>query len=217
MKGFGKRRKTGVILIFTAVLLLLSLVLLEIRIVPIVRSAAKAASVNIAETAVNEAVEEVLSQEGVTYENLCNITYNSANQLTSLSIDPVKINTLKSRISLHIAEKVSDIGNHEIRIPLGTLLGSELFSGRGPGLKFYVTLSANAVTDFSSKFESAGINQTRHQIMIDVTANIYVLSSKGNSGQVTVKTSVCAAETLVVGEVPQFYAGLDSVGTITQK
>lgn len=217
MKGFGKRRKTGIALIFTAVLLLVSLLLLEIRIVPLVRNAAKIASVNLAETAINEAVQEVLSEEGITYEKIANITYNSQDEITSLSIDPVKINTLKSKISLHIAEKISGIDNEEIELPLGTILGMELFAGRGPKLKFYTSLSGNAITDFSSKFESAGINQTRHQIMINVTSDIYIISSKGSAGKVTVSTSICAAETLIVGEVPQFYAGLGSAEIITQK
>lgn len=217
MKGFGKRRKTGVLLIFTAVLLLVSLVLLEIRLVPLVRNSAKIASVNLAETAINKAVQEVLSEEGVTYEKIANITYNSNGEITSLSIDPVKINTLKSKISLRIASKISSIDNKEIYLPLGTILGTELFAGRGPNLKFYTSLSGNAITDFSSKFESAGINQTRHQIMIDVTSNIYIISSKGSAGSITVSTSVCAAETLIVGEVPSVYAGIDAGGLITQK
>lgn len=217
MKGFGKRRKTGVALIFAAVLLLVSMVLLEIRLVPLVRNSAKIASVNLAEKAINEAVEEVLSEEGVTYDNISDITYNSQGEITSLSIDPVKINTLKSKISLRIAEKISGIDNKEISLPLGTILGTELLAGRGPSLKFYTSLSGNAVTDFSSKFESAGINQTRHQIMIDVTSDIYIISSKGNAGKITVSTSVCAAETVIVGDVPQFYAGLGSAEIITQK
>lgn len=217
MKGFGKRRKTGFALIFTAVLLLVSLLLFEIRIVPLVRNSARIASVNLAETAINEAVQEVLGEEGVTYEKIANITYNSQGEITALSIDPVKINTLKSKISLRIAEKISGIDNEEIMLPLGTILGMELFAGRGPNLKFYTSLSGNAITDFSSKFESAGINQTRHQIMIDVTSDIYIISSKGSAGKITVTTSVCAAETLIVGEVPSVYAGIDAGGVITQK
>ena len=205
------------LLIFTAVLLLVSLVLLEIRLVPLVRNSAKIASVNLAETVINKAVQEVLSEEGVTYEKIANITYNSNGEITSLSIDPVKINTLKSKISLRIASKISSIDNKEIYLPLGTILGTELFAGRGPNLKFYTSLSGNAITDFSSKFESAGINQTRHQIMIDVTSNIYIISSKGSAGSITVSTSVCAAETLIVGEVPSVYAGIDAGGLITQK
>lgn len=217
MKGFGKRRKTGFALIFTAVLLLVFLLLFEIRIVPLVRNSARIASVNLAETAINEAVQEVLGEEGVTYEKIANITYNSQGEITALSIDPVKINTLKSKISLRIAEKISGIDNEEIMLPLGTILGMELFAGRGPNLKFYTSLSGNAITDFSSKFESAGINQTRHQIMIDVTSDIYIISSKGSAGKITVTTSVCAAETLIVGEVPSVYAGIDVGGVITQK
>lgn len=217
MNRFGKKRKTGIVMIFTAVLLLVLLTLFEIRVVPLVRNSAKIASVNLAEKAVNKAVEEVLSEEGVTYENIAAITYNSQGEITSLAIDPVKINTLKSKISLRIAEKISEINNEEFEIPLGTILGIEIFAGRGPNLKFYTSLSGNAVTDFSSKFESAGINQTRHQIMIDITSDIYIISSKGSAGKVTVSTSVCAAETLIVGEVPQVYANVGSDSVITQK
>lgn len=215
MRPLNRRRKLGVTMILTAVILLVSFFLVEMRVVPVVRKAVKVQAVNLAEKAINIAVNEVLADEKVSYDDIAKITYNSSGEITAVTIDSVKINSLKSKMSLRISEKISEIDNEEIYISLGTLSGIEIFSGRGPSLKFYTSLSGNASTNFQSKFESAGINQTRHQIMLLVSSDIYVMSSRGSAGKVNVNTSFCAAETVIVGKVPSVYAGFGD--KITQK
>lgn len=215
MRPLNKRRKLGVTLILTAAVLLISFFLVEMRVVPVVRKAVKVQAVNLAEKAINIAVNEVLAEEGVNYDDVAKITYDGGGNITSVSINSVKMNSLKSKLSLRISDKISEIDNEEINISLGTLSGIEIFSGRGPNLKFYTSLSGNASTNFQSKFESAGINQTRHQIMLLVSSDIYVMSSRGSAGSVRVETSFCAAETVIVGKVPSVYAGFGD--KITQK
>ena len=59
-------------------------------------------------------------------------------------------------------------------------------------------------TEVENRFESAGINQTRHRILLRVTAKMTVLIA-GYAAPASVSTEVCVAETVIVGSVPENY------------
>jgi hypothetical protein len=90
-------------------------------------------------------------------------------------------------------------------IPLGTLLGGDLFYGRGPGVTLKLTLSGNISADLKGSFESAGYNQTRHRMMLDISASVYTFLP-GMRATADVKTNVLVAETVIVGTVPAVVA-----------
>ena len=72
----------------------------------------------------------------------------------------------------------------------------------GPSLNLRVTLAGNVKADFKSTFESAGVNQTRHRIYLDVGTSVYSFLPGINS-TTDVNTDELVAETVIVGEVPQ--------------
>ena len=55
---------------------------------------------------------------------------------------------------------------------------------------------------FRSSFSQAGIKQTLHQIYLDVEVALMVMSPVGVL-EITVDTEVPAAQTVIVGTVPQ--------------
>ena len=57
------------------------------------------------------------------------------------------------------------------------------------------------LTDYENRFDSAGINQTRHQILLNMTMNVTAIVP-GYSVTTEVKTSYRLAETVIVGYVP---------------
>ena len=61
-------------------------------------------------------------------------------------------------------------------------------------------------------FTSAGINQTLHQIMLDVEVEITLLIPGGKT-ETRVDAAVCVAETLLMGQVPDTYLGLPAAGS----
>jgi sporulation protein YunB len=56
--------------------------------------------------------------------------------------------------------------------------------------------------DTTEAFESAGINQTRHRIVFQISAQVRIVQPM-LSTDITVKTDVPIAETIVIGNVPQ--------------
>ena len=111
---------------------------------------------------------------------------------------------MQSRIADEILRRLTEVSTSELEIPLGTLTGSALLAGRGPRLfvRMQAVGSANAV--FRNQFTSAGINQTRHQIFLDVDVYMSILLP-GMKTSTKVTNEIAVAETVIVGSVPDTY------------
>ena len=70
-----------------------------------------------------------------------------------------------------------------------------------------VLTAAVPTADFENVFTSAGINQTLHRIMLNVRVECTLLIP-GGTVDTAVEAQVCAAETLLVGQVPDAYLEL---------
>ena len=75
-----------------------------------------------------------------------------------------------------------------------------------------VLTAAVPKAEFSNQFTAQGINQTLHQIMLDITVDVTLLIPGGRA-ETNVTAQVCVAETLLVGEVPDTYLGLPATGS----
>ena len=87
-------------------------------------------------------------------------------------------------------------------------LQSELAAGKGPMVRVHILPIGTVETRVKNSLESAGINQSCHRIYICVRAELVVVTAA--TRQTTfVETEVCVAETVVVGNVPGYYADID--------
>ncbi len=158
---------------------------------------------------ISNAVFEELEQNGVTYDKLVSFEKDDAGQITALKTDSIEINRLKSRLSVVILEKLMEMDNAELAIPLGTLVGGGLFDGRGPLLHIRTLPTGSVRTEIENAISSAGINQSRHQIMLCVRADLSVITSF-SSFRADIDTYICIAETVIVGKVPDSYTYIDT-------
>ena len=155
----------------------------------------------------DKAVYKILNDNKINYENIVSLSNNDENQIKSLQIDTVKINSLKSQITAEIAKLLSNREEFILSVPIGTIIGNEYTVGRGPQLKIKMKLSAAVNTSFNSNFTGAGINQVLHQIVIKVDYNGYILIPWFKS---TFKesTNYIAAQTVIVGVVPDAFTNV---------
>ena len=158
--------------------------------------------------AVNDAVTAVLEREGVRYTDLMRVEKDSQGSIVSVEADTVKINALKASVTTEILTQLKKHQNMTVRIPTGTLLNGDLLTGRGPRIPVKISLSGAAATQMSSYFESAGINQTSHRLVMDITVTLYA-AIPGNDATTTLETSFIIAETVLVGKVPDSYTEVD--------
>ena len=200
---YDKKKRSLVIRICIALLIVffLALFLLEIKIKPVTRSIAMVQARSFAAAAINETVTEVLEEMQITPDSLEIVSVRDGGELASLSTNTVIVNKLKNMITLRVQQAISDIKNKRIEIPLGTVLGTEIWNGMGPGVPVYISLSGSVNSDFEEKLESGGINQTVHKLSVRVCADIQVIMPSG-SGSERVETTVLIGETVIVGKTP---------------
>lgn len=210
-----KAKKRLYVFSIVVISILIVFLILHAKIEPTIRTLATSQASNLATIEINNTVDEILREDEVTYNDLVKVEHGPDGSVTSVKSDIVKINTLKAKISDKCAKEIASIQDRKLAIPVGSLVGSDLFSGRGPNVNLYVTLSGDVETQVKNKFESAGINQTIHRIYLEITSNVYVVLPGAHSST-KVKTVVCIAETVIVGKVPETYGTINGV-SITQK
>jgi len=161
----------------------------------------------LASKAINDAITRKITQENIEYGNLIVFEKDSQGQITALKTDMIAINRLKTGITDDVLEALHGVGVSDLSIPLGNLTGSDLLSGRGPSIPVRIVPLGMVSAGFSNQLSDAGINQTRHQVMMDIQVSVEVLLP-GYNTQRQIAAQVCVAETVIVGSVPDSYLNL---------
>lgn len=191
---------------FVAILVFLSF--LQQSMTPIINTLALSRAQNLATVTINDTVSEILCEETDFYSALIKTEYDENGNVSSLSTDSVGMNKLKSKISVSITQAIADIEETEISIALGTLTGNPLLTGRGPKIKLNLHLSCTCAIEVGNSFSYSGINQTLHKVMLYVTTHVYVVSV-GKTLSADIFTTIPVAETVIIGNIPEIYAGKD--------
>lgn len=200
-----RRRALGLGLLFLGAAVIILALLFTVKLTPTIAELALATATDDITIAVNETVAEVLSDGAVDYSQLVTLEKDELGNITALVSNVANINILQAKVTNAIVRRFADSDITTVSIPIGNLIGGALLSGRGPRLRLDILSITNVSTGFRNEFTSAGINQTRHQIFMDVDVSLEVLLGAG-TGTDSVHTEVSVAETVIVGSVPGTYA-----------
>ncbi len=200
----GRRRKrtTGIMLILLGCAVFA--LLLRQRVIPVIREMGKAEAENAVTLAINRVLSEMILTGELDYSDLMRLEKDESGAVTAVYANMGRINLLKAEIAGAVLREILDKDSVELRLPLGNLLGGTLFSGRGPGLPMRILSVESIKADLSSRFTSAGINQTLHQIRVELLVTV-LIAAPGGLASSTVSTRVPVAETLLLGRVPESY------------
>ena len=171
---------------------------------PAVETMARSNAVNRMTRTIHQVIADCVSEEGWAYQDFITTATDDAGRITSLTSDLASVTLLKSQAANRLTEQLEALKGEDLGIPLGTLTGWIVFSGKGPTIRVELLSVGDAVLEMHHSFDSAGINQTRHQIFLDVSVTIYLIIP-GEILSETVETSVCVAETVIIGDVPETY------------
>lgn len=156
---------------------------------------------------VNDTINRTLSGRDYGYDYFVTIDRDESGAVTAIKANMARINALSSELLSDIVE-AADKGELSLSIPLGNILGSSLLLGKGPDIPVDITLLTSSRVDFKNELSAAGINQTKHEMKLDVVVDIdVVLPWRTVSTQVV--TEILIAETVIVGEVPQTYLNME--------
>lgn len=202
----GKRKRTvltRILLVILAVIVMFAV--LDARLRPIITTMASYQCRVISVLAMNEAVMAELEAYPKEAGELTRVEKSANGKVSSIEVNTGELNRLKTRLTAAVSLRLMELENQTISIPLGTLLGWQLLAGRGPNISLKVVPTSFVHTTTQDEVETAGINQTNHRIIIHFSVEMSALLP-GYTTSVTVENDICVAETVIVGEVPQFYA-----------
>lgn len=200
------RRLSRRLLVVLMLLLLLTLAACSLYLRSISRSMAISDAKDAVNLAVNNCVNRIMRENDYDNSYFITLEKDSEGNISAITTNTAHINELSSRLMTEIA----DAANSEmlnLRIPLGSLLGSNLLMGRGPDVPVEVIMLTSSFVRFDNELISTGINQSRHVITLKADVDIDILIP-WSTISTTVETDVLIAETVIVGRVPHTYLSL---------
>lgn len=156
-----------------------------------------------ADRIIAESVSDVIEKNEYTYSDFAAVLYDESGRAASVEALTVNINRVQAELSEEINRRFAENSDATAKIAMGSLSGSYLLSGRGPMIKIQVCPVGKATVSLKSAFDSAGINQTRHRIYAEVSAEL-ISSLPIYSFETTENFELLIAETIIVGDVPEF-------------
>jgi len=181
--------------------------LVEIGIRPTIRSVAETQAQWTANEAIHKAILEEIAMD-VRYTDLILPHKDKDDRVVFMQANIMAVNKLASESVLKIQHQLEDMRREVFYIPLGQIIGSELFADYGPRIKFRMLPIGTVRVQISDDFSQAGINQTRHRIFLNVSSEMKIIFPLINT-QTVVETRVPIADTIIVGPVPDTYMLLD--------
>lgn len=201
---FRRRNRKWIALLFCALLLSGASWLLVTQMQPLIARVAVTRVSNQVNRIISTAVADAVTQGEVEYERLIFFQKDNDGRITAICSNMAEFNRLQSMIDSTILERLAEVSTSTISIPVGTLSGVTLLSGRGPSLKVKMQSVGSSVSRFENEFTSAGINQTKHRVVLYVDVGVSVLLP-GFRTATEVSGSYVVAETVIVGSVPDNY------------
>ena len=205
-----RRRKTLWLLL--PLLALAALIAAWLRLEPAIEDMAAAQVADEASDLIAEAITAQMERDDISYGTVVALEKDAQGRLLALRTDMNQLNRLRNETLEIINRRITQSGESELGVPLGSVLLPALFSGKGPRLPVRVLTVSNCDAEFSSSFQEAGINQTLHRITMQVTMNITLLTPAGTQ-TVSVDSGVAVAETILIGQVPDTLIRPEKEGT----
>lgn len=202
-----KRRRFAKIVVFALFLLLSCVLIYNLQILPVLFPLAKAKCTTELTDAVNRIVRARMQSDSDGYADFVRLHFGEDGSVASVETNTPRL----AKLSGDVVGDVTDALTHErmtVRIPLGSLSGSALLSGKGPDVRVKLAVSQKITCAVRGDFTESGINQTLHRVFLRVTVEVCALLP-GAVQTFSVPTDVCVAETVIVGKVPEAYTRID--------
>lgn len=130
---------------------------------------------------------------------------DASGHIRMIGVNTEALHILRTETLRQAEKMMAEDTVHRVKIPLGTILASEFFSGIGPSIPFYYAPAGSTTVLCQSSLESAGINQTAYRVTLSLTMDISAVTSF-SSHHITVPYEIVVAETMIIGDVPTVYA-----------
>lgn len=205
--------KTRVLLIITIIMInfTIFIYIFDKTVMPTVMAVADAEMRAKATEIVNKAIINEYSSQ-FNYDQVIRVDKDSEGNIVMLKADTLRMNKIACDVALESQNELMKLGTVGIKLPIGYITRNNILSYYGPNITIKMQPLGHVETKYSSEFESAGINQTRHKIYVKVKTTVRVIIPL-KSNDIEVSNEVPIAETIIVGKTPNTAVQLDLNGT----
>lgn len=159
----------------------------------------------IATRTAGQVIEKVMQEEK--QAPLIHTTVNEQGKVVLIQPDTVRFNMIAARITEEMGNRLEQLQDVPIIVPLGQIWGNSLIANYGPQIPIYMKPTGSIDIRTQDRYEHVGINQTKHRMYLDVEIHIRI-AVPFDEKTTTVKTAVPLAEYVIVGDVPTTYVEL---------
>ena len=133
-----------------------------------------------------------------------NVEKNSNGDVTMVTTNSYKFNLLANKLVEEVSFYFEEHLSSGVDVPIGAFTGIGLISGFGRKVKMPLITVYSVRCDIYSTFLDAGINQTKHSLIINIIPEVYVVT-RTSTKDLTDKISVLIYENVIVGKIPDTY------------
>ncbi len=192
------------LLLILCIALTVAFLMLRSRYREVIRDLAETQVKNTTSDLTNDAIAKQIAKGEIQYDRIVYFEKDLNGRITALKTNMSEVNRLKTDILNIINDEILAMDTTDLGIHLGSLVLPEFLSGRGPAIPVQILAIRNSDGSFSSNFTQAGINQTLHQLTMQVSVDVSILVL-GKAESFTVTSQVVVAETIIVGQVPDTF------------
>ncbi|MCL2592292.1 MAG: sporulation protein YunB [Defluviitaleaceae bacterium] len=209
-----KKKKSKAFKVYALIFLLIIIVTaiyiiynLDRRAMPVVVAATEIHANTIVNAAINESLRNIIERENLITEDFYYRTI-SGDRISAVGVNTVLVNEICNEIAFTISESLNNMGRQRVNVPLGAVFGMSIFANSGPRFPVSVTPMGEAVVDFESSFQNAGINQVNFQLWLNVETRVQIVNPMQET-YIIIERKISIVNTVISGEVPPTYLNFD--------
>jgi len=177
------------------------LLFFDSNLLPTVLSVAAVRSNVIATQAINRAVAKKFDRQ-ILYQDLIILQKNQEGRIVMAQTNSMEVNRLMAETTLRAQEELNFLTEEVFYIPFGQALSSYFLANLGPHIPITLAPVGYVNTTITDTFEQAGINQVRHKIYLEISADVQVVVPF-MSTVTKVSTTIPIVDAIYPGEVPE--------------
>lgn len=152
---------------------------------------------------VNDAINDQLVNS-TSISDLLTIKTDNEGNISLVQSNTAAMNNMATGITQTVQNSYKVMKPMEVKVPIGSILGSPILSQMGPYIELKVIPIGMSRVNFITEFESTGINQTKYKVYLEIDSQARVLAPF-SINNINVQNTILVAEAVIVGEVPDSY------------
>jgi sporulation protein YunB len=203
------KRSVAISLLFLIISIIPTFIYVEKNLEPALRAYAEEEMRVIATKAINQAVDEKLTNI-IDFREL--VEFQNYGGVITGNFNTTEYTHIMNEATLHIEQYLDKISEKEVEIPLGQALNSSILAEITPDIPIRLKPLGTIETTLTARLKNAGINIVMITVYIDIKTTVAIVTPFTTQPTV-IRNEHPLTQAVVVGNVPQFYIGAPNEGT----